>query len=114
MHTCYSSAPAMVTITKPIMIQHTSMKIPWEIDESEMIDGIEFIQLRQNDFGFNRFITGHSRGLKGGNAKGWARKLLQKLCVQATVAACKDSEVEGVFDEDEGTVLTVVRVCELG
>jgi hypothetical protein len=52
-----------VTIRKTLTIMCDGMKIPWVIQDSEFIDGIEFIALAKSDTGFSRFVSGSTRGI---------------------------------------------------
>lgn len=53
-----------VSITKVIVITHKNVKLPWQIDSSETIDGIECVALRKMDSGFCRFVSGSTLGMR--------------------------------------------------
>ena len=84
-----------VSITKVIVITHENMKLPWQIDSSETIDGIECVALRKMDCGFCRFVSGSTLGMR--NRDGLVQ--LQQRCVNAILEATKETQV---LCEDQG------------
>ncbi len=63
---------------------------PWVVQSSEMLGGIQYVQLSKSDSGFNRFVTGSYAGLRLYHG-------LHKLTALRTEAYMK--EVQGMKDE---------------
>ena len=55
-----------LTIERVICVQGgEGKKWPWYVRDVEVIDGVDFVKLSTGDSGFNRFVTGKVRGLRG-------------------------------------------------
>jgi hypothetical protein len=52
-----------VTIRKTTSIMSDELKVPWVVQDLEIIEGVEFISLVKDDTGFSRFVSGSTRGI---------------------------------------------------
>ena len=69
---CYSIAVCFAlhmsplpTISRTISIKGGKLKRQWQPKAIMNVDGRDYIELNKSDTGFNRFISGHIRGLPG-------------------------------------------------
>lgn len=83
-----------VRISRCLSVDGGASQQPWVIADVETVDGTEFVQLSVGDSGFNRFVTGTSKGLH--RKSGFLSKL-RELRTKATIKACCKCEGEDLF-----------------
>ena len=66
----------MAAADEPVKIEHKLCitgggcpRVPWMISNTITLDGVLFITLKKSDAGFNRFLSGTSRG----NMQNWQK-----------------------------------------
>ena len=81
-----------VSMQRCIVFNRADLRQPWLVTHSEVIDGVEFVKLSLTDSGFNRFVSGTTKGCK---TMKWLDDFRQQRCIETLKRTADASSIFG-------------------